>query len=97
MSFKLMEGQESPHTAKIDDTEGFFGKLFYYSLNSQGGTLVDTRAYRGDPRKTDRSQQRVKILTRINSSESLSVAPRQEVKIKFYTVLSFPNPNPLVN
>lgn len=95
MSFKLMEGQESPQTAKIDDTEGFF--VNYYSLNSQGGTLVDIRAYRGDLRKTDRSQQRVKILTRINSSESLSVAPRQEVKIIFYTVLSFPNPNPLVN
>lgn len=44
-----------------------------------------------NPGKTDRSQQRVRILTKVSSPSSLCVVPGEERKIKFHDVLSFPN------
>lgn len=45
--------------------------------------LADTRAYRGGSGKTGRSQQNVRILSRMSFSESQPIMPNQEKKIKF--------------
>lgn len=46
-------------------------------------------AQRGDPGKIGISQQWMKILTKTNSPEFLSVTPSQKSKIKFYIIHPF--------
>lgn len=71
------------------------GEFFFPFSTVSGDICWDTSLALGPadwkPGKTDQSQQRVRIFTKVSSPSSLYVVPGEERKVKFHVVLSFPN------
>lgn len=75
---------------RVNETKEFSSKVMCASLDQprRNSGRYKEKACREDIEKTGKSQQRVKIITKSDTFESLSVAPSQESKIKFHVVPS---------